>query len=120
MPTPHRPLPPGFQGVAFSVAQGRPIGLGQTRMRSGDLARPFRGIRVTAPLGVQAPPVEHDPVDRYNALSVIMPPSGFFSHVTAARLWPLSLPRPEPEERVHRPARPPRRSGVSGHLAPIR
>jgi hypothetical protein len=59
-------------------------------------------------------------LERCHALSVVLPPGAFFSHLTAARLWPLDLPHPDPQERIHvsvrRPARPPRRSGVTGHL----
>jgi hypothetical protein len=88
-------------------------------MRGSDLTRPFRGVRV-APLMVGSTTEERDLRDRCLALSTVLPPAAFFSHLTAARLWPLPLPTPEPQERIHvsvrRPARPPRRSGVTGHL----
>jgi hypothetical protein len=122
MPSPRRPLPQGLEGTAFTVAQGRSIGLGQARMRGGDLIRPFWGVRVTATEQTSGPSPA-DPgelLERCLALSVVLPPGAFFSHLTAARLWPLDLPTPDPQERIHvgvrRPARPPRRFGVTGHL----
>ena len=122
MPSPRRPLPRGLEGTAFTVAQGRSIGLGQSRMRGSDLKRPFRGVRVTA-AGSNARGVLGrcaGTARRCLALSVALLPGAFFSHLTAARLWPLDLPMPDPLERIHvsvrRPARPPRRFGVTGHL----
>jgi hypothetical protein len=48
-----------------------------------------------------------------------MPQEAFFSHLTAARLWPLPVPPPGADEQVQvgicRPLYPPRRSGVVGH-----
>ena len=58
-------------------------------------------------------------VDRCMALAVALPEGAFFSHLTAARLWPLPLPsaRDEPVHvSVRRPRRPPRRSRVAGHV----
>ncbi len=91
-------------------------------MRGSDLKRPFRGVRVTA----AEPTLEESSADaralleRCLALSVVLPPGAFFSHLTVARLWPLDLPMPDPQECIHvsvrRPARPPRRFGVTGHL----
>jgi hypothetical protein len=57
--------------------------------------------------------------DRCAALLVALPDGVFFSHITAARLWPLQLPRAAPDEPLHvsvrAPARSPRRAGVIGH-----
>jgi hypothetical protein len=122
MPSPRRPLPPGLEGTAFTVAQGRSIGLGQARMRGSDLIRPFWGVRVTTTerTSVASPADPRELLERCRTLSVVLSPGTFFSHLTAARLWPLDLPMPDPQERIHvsvrRPARPPRRSGVTGHL----
>jgi hypothetical protein len=91
-------------------------------MRGTDLMRPFWGVRVTAaePMGQASPAQARALLERCRALSVVLPPGAFFSHLTAARLWPLDLPHPDPQERIHvsvrRPARPPRRPGVAGHL----
>ncbi len=57
--------------------------------------------------------------ERCAALLVGIPPGAFFSHLTAAMLWPLPLPMPRADEPVHvgvpRTSRAPRRSGVVGH-----
>ena len=135
--TPRVPLPPFLERTAFTVAQGRSIGLGQGRLRGADLDRPFHGIRIgvsrvsggltesipddeLAALGTVRPTRDPALVRRCSALAVAMPDGAFFSHVTAARLWPLALPRADPDEPVHLsirpPAREPRRSGVAGHM----
>src|SRR6476646_6694867 len=103
MPSPRRPLPPGLEGTAFTVAQGRSIGLGQSRMRGSDLIRPFWGLRMTAaaPLAEASPADARELRERCRALSVVVPPGAFFSHLTAARLWPIDLPQPDPQERIH-------------------
>jgi hypothetical protein len=57
--------------------------------------------------------------DRCAALLVVLPDGAFFSHITAARLWPLPLPPLTPNEPLHVsvrvPTRSPRRAGVVGH-----
>ena len=145
MPTPPRPLPTVLRGAPFTVAQGRSLGLGQTRLRGSDLARPFRGVRIggdpdsagphiaesgrtTAPGVGDANPSggglriapELGLADRCAALLVAMPSSAHLSHRTAAQLWPLPLPRAVADELVHisvrLPDRAPRRAGVAGHL----
>lgn len=120
MPRAREPLPPSLEGEAFTVAQGRSIGLGQTRMRGSDLARPFRGIRVAGaddPAGCTEEQALHRSC---TALLVAVPAGAFFSHLTAARLWPLPLPQAFATEPIHvsvqEPFRPPRRFGVDGHL----
>jgi hypothetical protein len=118
-------------------------------MRGRDLDRPFRGVRVSVQPGNEAPGVrqyalarrdwapddgpiwprpsfrataqvrDQELFDRCTALAVALPQGAFFSHLTAARLWPLPLPnaRDEPVHvSVRRPQRPPRRSGVAGHV----
>jgi very-short-patch-repair endonuclease len=119
MPHPRQPLPSALQGEAFTVAQGRSIGLGQTRLRGRDLAKPFRGIRVQS-ASRQAGTPDQELLDRCAALLVAIPEGAFFSHVTAARLWPLPLPQSSAAAPIHvsvpAPGRPPRRVAVAGHL----
>ena len=120
MPWRREPLPPALKGEAFSVAQGRALGLGRGRLLSDDLARPFRAIRVQR-ADDHAVAISADQIlrDRCQALLLGVPDGAFFSHVTAARIWPLPLPRPEANEPLHVsvPAtkRAPRRAGVTGH-----
>ena len=56
---------------------------------------------------------------RCAALLVAMPERSYLSHLTAARLWPLPLAAPRPDEPIHLSVRPgsraPRRLGVVGH-----
>ncbi|MET0863519.1 MAG: hypothetical protein ABWZ98_04235 [Nakamurella sp.] len=58
--------------------------------------------------------------DQCGALLLTTPPHAFFSHLTAAQLWPLPLPTLDPAEPLHVSVRPPerepRRLGVTGHL----
>jgi len=77
MPSPRRPLPPGLKGTAFTVAQGRSIGLGQARMRGSDLASPFRGVRVTATerSSEPSPADAGELLERCHALSVVLRPA---------------------------------------------
>ena len=145
--SPREPLPSSLKAVPFTVAQGLSVGLGAGRLRGRDLERPFRGIRVALQpsneagrlssneltlgvwpeevsawprpsLGAPAQAREQELLDRCTALAVALPAGAFFSHLTAARLWPLPLPgaRDEPVHvSVRPPQRPPRRSGVAGH-----
>ncbi len=111
-PGPRIPVPPSLRGKAFTTAQGRSLGLGRSRMNGRDLDKPFYGIRV-APIVGQQPLTE-----RCTALLAALPAGAFFSHLTAAMLWPLPLPMPSADEPVHvgvpRTSRAPRRSGVVG------
>jgi hypothetical protein len=97
-------------------------------LRGSDLARPFWGVRVadsgrTSPGSLSVRSVaraeEQDLRDRCAALLVALPEGTFLSHLTAARLWPLPLPRPHGDEPLHVsvwiPSRAPRRPGVVGH-----
>ncbi|MEP6561229.1 MAG: DUF559 domain-containing protein [Nakamurella sp.] len=90
-------------------------------MRGKDLTRPFRGVRVA--VAEASPPAASEGEalrERCAALQLAAPDGAFFTSITAARLWPLPLPRANPSEPihlgVHPPARPPRRPGVAGHL----
>ena len=78
-------LPPELLGVAFDVEQGRAHGLGTERLRSGDLARPFHGVRSSADASTL--------LDRCRSYAKRMRSSEFFSHLTAAELWGIPLPR---------------------------
>jgi hypothetical protein len=87
--------------------------MGRSRMTGRDLDKPFYGIRVATGVGGQDLPA------RCAALLVGLPDGAFFSHLTAAMLWPLPLPMPKAGEPVHvgvpGTSRAPRRSGVAGH-----
>ena len=115
---PRKPLPRGLDGP-FTVAQGNELGLGQARLSGGDLSRPFHGIRMPGSEPQSLRTAEQEFRDRCAALLVALPEGAFFSHVTAARLWPLPLPWAAPNEPLHVsvrvPARAPRRDGVIGH-----
>lgn len=118
------PLPPPLKKVAFTLEQGRRLGLTDKRMASSDLRRPVRGVRLTV-----APPddiaaddyraAEVELLDRCDAVELIAPAGAFFTHRTAARLWPLPLPGPANDGPIHvgvmLPEHPPHRAGVVGH-----
>lgn len=131
MPQPSVPLPFPLTESAFTVAQALSIGVGQGRLRGKDLDRPYHGIRVVQPqagnragvtleggpgssLGAQL-----ELMWRCAALLVAMPAGAFFTHTTAAELWPLPLPTRGSERHIHvsvrPPQRPPRRPSVVGH-----
>lgn len=111
--TARKNLPPHLLSGPFAVAQGTAHGLSPGRMRAGDLARPFWGVRAptSAPLST---------VDRCAALATRMPVGAFFSHHTAALLFGAPLP---PHFAVANtlhvgvplPGRAPRMNGVIGH-----
>ncbi|MCJ1672105.1 DUF559 domain-containing protein [Rathayibacter sp. VKM Ac-2929] len=110
MPRP-APLPPALAGRAFSVQEALAAGVGIERLRASDLEAPFRGVRV--PRG-QAVTV----AQRARAYATVMDGS-VFCGITAARLWPLDLPREPPGEPLHVAVRPPahapRGRGLVGH-----
>ena len=104
------PLPDGLAGRPFTVKQAVGAGMSKARLRSADLSLPFRGVRV--PVSAQLNPV-----------SAYLPRLGtgqFFSHVSAAQIYRMPLPRridrdPTVHVGVVEPAHPPRARGVSGH-----
>ena len=116
------PLPHPFDREPFSVAAARAAGISASRMRGGDLERPFYGVRG---LPEAAPPGETRAEAEQRLLLVTCrryaPRLGadhFFSHDTAARLWGCPLPeRFEPTESLHvsNPHRAVRTAGVIGH-----
>lgn len=108
------PLPHPLRVRPFTTAEAAKHGIGESRLRGGDLRRPFHGVRL---------PVE---IDTGFALArgyaPLLRPGDRFSHVTAAQLW--GLPLPAPLERaskgqvavtVRPPRAAPRGRGVTGH-----
>ncbi|WP_291039420.1 DUF559 domain-containing protein [Herbiconiux sp.] len=105
-------LPDPLIGRAFTVAEARSAGLGEGRLRSADLVRPYHGVRARAP-----------DVSTTSALAAAYqrraPASHFFSHLTAARLWRVPLPRGDAahplDVAVLKPEGLPRSAAVRGH-----
>jgi hypothetical protein len=107
------PLPEELSARPFNVAEARAAGLSASRLRASDLARPFHGARVDPRLPATL-------VGRCDAYRRRAPQSHLFSHVTAALLWHIPLPRSLAEQRVLdvaalKPDAMPRASGVRGH-----
>ncbi|WP_345064815.1 hypothetical protein [Leifsonia kafniensis] len=83
-------------------------------MRSSDLASPFYGVRAQA--GAESL------IDRCEAWAARMPSAPVFSHVTAAQLHGIPLPRRMSESAalhvtVVKPVRTPRAVGIVGHTS---
>lgn len=120
-----RNLPPDLSKVAFTVQQGRGLGLTRKRMRAQDLDHPFRGVRQAPRPPDEDLDVDHhrvaqaELVERCVAAGLVIPVEGFFTHITAARLWPLPLPGLSNEGPLHvgvqPPEHPPHRTGLVGH-----
>ena len=105
-------MPPWMDGIAFTLAEGRQVGLTYGRMRHLRFARPFRGVRVIGTSGR----IDGGLIDRCADLRVALPADAVFSHVTAARLWRMPLPARLADE-LHvlvAGAVPVRRTGVIG------
>lgn len=79
-------LPAELIGHAFTTAEGLEAGLTRERLRRGDLAHPFVGVH-----GAHA--LMETIGGRIEAYSRRMSPGQFFSHVTAAIIYGLPLPR---------------------------
>jgi hypothetical protein len=77
-----RSLPASIEGRAFSVREARELGVS---CRRPDHVSPTRGVRAA-----QAP---SDVVERARAFQVGLAERTAYSHVTAAELWCLPLPR---------------------------
>ncbi|WP_396641555.1 hypothetical protein [Microbacterium sp.] len=106
------PLPGDLPaGLAFTVAQGRSVGVQDGRMRGRDLDRPHHGVRARA-LDLT------DLVDRCTALLPLMGNDQVFSHLTAAALLGMPLPveraTSDPLDVLTIGARRMRRPGVAG------
>ena len=82
-------VPPWMDGVAFTLSEGRAIGLTDSRMRHSRFARPHRGVRL---LGSSGRIDDGGPIDRSADLRLLLPPTALFSHATAARLYGFPLP----------------------------
>lgn len=70
---------------AFTVAEARAAGLGPSRLAGPDLSRPTHGVRTLSPPETFR--------DRVIATRLALPSDVAFSHLAAARLWGLPLPR---------------------------
>ena len=111
--TPPRPLPDPFASAPFASTEARAAGISESRLRASDLSAPMRGVRVPQP-------VEDSLGARMLSYRVHMAHGEYFSHVTAARLYEIPLPRmqestPELHVSVHAPDFPPRVRGVIAH-----
>lgn len=106
---PRIPLPHPLVTRPFRIAEARSEGIGPERLRGPDLARPFYGVRSL------------HPADSARAFVPLLRPGDRFSHVTAARLWPLPLPAAVHELHVAtpRPRNAHRGEGVIGHLSAV-
>jgi hypothetical protein len=106
-------VPPWMDGIAFTLAEGRSVGLTDSRMRHPRFMRPHHGLRL---LGSAGRIDDHGPIDRCADLLTVLPPGALFSHATAARLWGIPLPAQLPSAlHVLVPGSVPvRRSGVIG------
>lgn len=108
-----RPLPGPIRHRPFDVHAARLLGVSDERLRRSDLVRPTRGLRwhsADPPIGI----------DRLRAIGMVLGPSSFISHTSAAELWGLPLPLSVRADRlVHvtsiRPASQVRRPDVVGH-----
>ena len=77
--------PREFTEAPFGVASARESGMPRWRLRAAALQVPTRSVRSLAPV--------RTPAERATAFRVALPDDVVFSHVTAAQLWALSLPR---------------------------
>ncbi|MCR2764687.1 hypothetical protein NQ152_14335 [Microbacterium sp. zg.B48] len=122
------PTLPASLGAHFSVAAAIRAGVPASRLRRTDLHRPFHGVRARPdpgddefdrfgrPLG----PAERDHLRLAREYAEWMADGHFFSHLTAAVIWGLPVPRslverPEVDVAVFPPLRLPRSRGVRGH-----
>ncbi|WP_291040916.1 hypothetical protein [Herbiconiux sp.] len=132
-------------GREFSVERAREVGVSRGRLRGGDLGRPFRGVRVLdsgpppiasgdrAPSGsgveshafLRATDADRlrDLAARCRAFATVMAPDAAFSHVTAALLHGMPVPRRLEVTRESLHVTGPRRAstaaGVLGHQATL-
>jgi len=114
---PRVPLPRNL-AAEFTTRQGASAGLGRGRMLGPDLDQPYRGVRMPAE---SAPSVE----SLCRALGLRLPPTAFFSGITAAAVMGLPLPsRLEASRRlevsVPAPLRAPTGRGIRGHSVVVR
>ncbi len=106
------PLPQPIRDRPFSVAEAEHRGVPPGRLRGRDLDAPFSGVRLRkGSTGLPEP---------WASFAVRMPPRQFYSHVTAARIHGLPLPRRLSDNAtldvmVEIPHQCPRMPGVRGH-----
>lgn len=77
-----------MDGIAFTLQEGRAIGLTDARLRHPRFTRPFRGVRVIGTSGR----IDNGLIDRCADLRIVLPTEALFTHATAARLWGMPLP----------------------------
>jgi len=114
-------LPDPLTTAPFHVREADLLAVSRARLRATDLAAPFRGVRVPLSLIENASPEQ-----RFEILCAAyrskLPPHWFFSHVTAARLLGVPVPRRHELLEVHvsstTPHERPRGRWVRGHSAP--
>lgn len=111
-------LPRSLSPDGFTVAEARQAGVTRKRLYSTDLAAPFHGVRVAAghPTGIW---------DLARAYATTMPTGQFFSHVTAAQLLGMPLPRYATRDAslhvsVVAPDRAHQGAGITGHTVGVR
>jgi hypothetical protein len=110
---PHQsPLPPTLRRRPFTVAEAHVLGLGEGRLRNSDLSRPASGVRRLGPTEGLAQLAE--------ATRLVLPVGSAFSHLTAARMLGLPVPRrwapTEPLDIMNVTTAPKiRRAGCAGH-----
>jgi very-short-patch-repair endonuclease len=113
MPKSPQPLDPPFATGPFRSAAAQQRGQSRGRLRAKDLTAPFPGIRMSAEL-----PESFE--TRLAAYKPFMTDDRCFSHVTAAQLYGIPLPRElQSVSGIHLsvpfPAFPPRMKGLTGH-----
>jgi very-short-patch-repair endonuclease len=107
------------------VQQGLDAGLGRKRMRGRDLARPFRGIRASAPPAPPAPPAPLTSIlELCRAYQQRIPEHAFFCGPTAAAVMRVPLPvHYEQTALLHVavpvPHRAPSGRGIVGHTVTV-
>ncbi|MEV8358600.1 DUF559 domain-containing protein [Microbacterium sp. NPDC076895] len=105
-------------GSTFSVKRARQRGVTPSRLRASDLEIPFRGVRRVR--ANQADTIETQLLASMDAYAQRMTEHEFFSHVSAAVLWGIPLPRrmlsaDALDVAVLWPRRAPASEGVRGH-----
>ncbi|WP_394554254.1 hypothetical protein ACDF64_06660 [Agromyces sp. MMS24-JH15] len=117
------PLPEDLLHRPFGVAEAARLGVGEGRLRGGDLARPFHGVRVHTGTGTGTSAATATAATsteaRCRAKAVTMRDGHVFSHVTACLLFgvivPARLRSDDVDVAVFVPKAIPRGRGVCGH-----
>lgn len=114
-PLPHQLLP------VFTAADAAASGVSRSRLRAGDLIRPFRGVYTPLDDRRAALAPAEGIIDRARLAQPRLGDGAFFSHLTAAVIWEIPLPlgcllsHHDLDVGVLHPARPPRVEGLRGH-----